>query len=269
MTTAIKDPQYSDCIHENGSTTPTEPVPALQIIRKNQKDLTEQERERFKTAYTALIDEGFMTIHVGHHADMSHQMHGGMSGEIGYQRFLPWHRIYLWILEQELQRVDSSVSIPYWKWTVDQEFPSWLAGFLPSGITRLNGDPINLTRNIGARQIAPHLPSETEINTIMQYDRYFPFASHLEGVPVDPNQRIAAHNQVHAWVGGTMNNLFLSPADPVFWMHHAQVDRLWHLWQQSHPNQHPTLTGARATLDPWPEKETDARHISDLGYTFA
>jgi hypothetical protein len=35
------------------------------------------------------------------------------------------------------------------------------------------------------------------------------------------------HGSVHIWVGGTMSDAAVSPADPVFWLHHANLDRLW------------------------------------------
>ena len=38
------------------------------------------------------------------------------------------------------------------------------------------------------------------------------------------------HNLVHVWVGGSMEP-GTSPNDPVFFLHHANVDRLWNLWQ--------------------------------------
>jgi tyrosinase len=50
----------------------------------------------------------------------------------------------------------------------------------------------------------------------------------LEGQP---------HNNVHGSVGtpyGFMGD-FMSPVDPVFWLHHANVDRLWWLWQRRNP----------------------------------
>lgn len=28
-----------------------------------------------------------------------------------------------------------------------------------------------------------------------------------------------------------------SPNDPVFWLHHCNIDRLWVKWQQQHPNE--------------------------------
>jgi hypothetical protein len=44
---------------------------------------------------------------------MKHNMHGSM-GPIGVQRFLPWHRVYLFKLEQMLQVFDPEIFIPYW-----------------------------------------------------------------------------------------------------------------------------------------------------------
>ena len=42
------------------------------------------------------------------------------------------------------------------------------------------------------------------------------------------------HNRVHIWVGGDMGP-GTSPNDPVFYLHHCNVDRLWALWQHAHP----------------------------------
>jgi hypothetical protein len=42
------------------------------------------------------------------------------------------------------------------------------------------------------------------------------------------------HNRVHAWVSGSMAP-FSSPNDPVFFLHHCNVDRLWAEWQRANP----------------------------------
>jgi tyrosinase len=42
---------------------------------------------------------------------------------------------------------------------------------------------------------------------------------------------VQLHNRVHVWVGGTMARP-ISPADPVFFLHHCFVDKLWVEWQQ-------------------------------------
>jgi tyrosinase len=52
------------------------------------------------------------------------------------------------------------------------------------------------------------------------------------------------HNRVHLWVsGGTppeyndAGSMFwsTSPNDPVFFLHHCNIDRLWAIWQKSNP----------------------------------
>ncbi|HEY8583914.1 MAG TPA: tyrosinase family protein, partial [Capillimicrobium sp.] len=52
-----------------------------------------------------------------------------------------------------------------------------------------------------------------------------------------------SHNTVHVWVGGewgddgeSMGTMALgtSPNDPVFWLHHANIDRVWSSWSASH-----------------------------------
>lgn len=255
-TKQYRSERYSDHIELPVPPVPVPPVPTL-VDRKNQADMTTDEQERFKSAVTGLIGNGFFSFHVGHHANMSHRMHGSMAGAIGFQRFLPWHRAYLSRLEEQLRLVDDQVFIPYWKWSVNQQFPGWLASFLPTGVTRLDGSPIAVTRNPGAA--GRQLPNETAVNEVMQRSTFNEFTPRLEGI----------HNTVHGWVGGTMNNIRFSPADPVFWLHHTEVDRLWHKWQQTHPGEHPTLSGPDAVLDPWPETEADVRRIEDLAYRYA
>lgn len=60
----------------------------------------------------------------------------------GCSAFLPWHRKYLRLLEEDLQAVsgDSSIAIPYWDWAKDQaalaagqqpeDLPIWDAGLM-------------------------------------------------------------------------------------------------------------------------------------------
>jgi hypothetical protein len=51
-------------------------------------------------------------------------------------------------------------------------------------------------------------------------------------------------------------------------MHHAEIDRIWSVWQTTHAGQNPPLTGAAAIMDPWAETETDTRDITALGFTY-
>jgi hypothetical protein len=40
----------------------------------------------------------------------------------------------------------------------------------------------------------------------------------------------SGHNLMHGFVGGDMNNLQKAPNDPIFWLHHANIDRMWDCW---------------------------------------
>ena len=70
------------------------------------------------------------------------------------------------------------------------------------------------------------------------------------------------HNAGHRFIGGHMGGDF-SPNDPIFWLHHANVDRLWDAWQL-----HRISTGVSPNhVDTWPQSsETspiDNRHAPE------
>ncbi|MCX5211254.1 tyrosinase family protein [Kitasatospora sp. NBC_00240] len=56
------------------------------------------------------------------------------------------------------------------------------------------------------------------------------FRNLLEGwIPKDPARPVHMHNQVHVWISGDMAP-GTSPNDPVFFLHHCNVDRIWEGW---------------------------------------
>lgn len=254
--------QYSDYIpkeHQEKFEVPEIPeeipVEPILTVRKDADDLTSDEQDRYINGIERLISSGFYSDLVGHHAGM-HRMHGGMSGPIGYQRFLSWHRVYLSRLEEALKQIDNQTFIPYWKWSSHKGIPNWMQSFQPSGVLDRNGNELSITRN---PRNPDSLPTQQQLETIRSSTTFTSFTTVLENGP---------HNFGHGWVGGRMNDILYSPADPLFWLHHAEVDRQWYIWQQSHPNQDPILSGADAVLDPWPDTALDVKHISDLGYSY-
>lgn len=46
---------------------------------------------------------------------------------------------------------------------------------------------------------------------------------------------LGLHGSGHQGVGGDMSDFLSSPGDPVFFLHHSQIDRLWTQWQQLDP----------------------------------
>jgi tyrosinase len=94
--------------------------------------------------------------------------------------------------------------------------------------------------------------------------------------PTDDEYIPKMHNRIHAYVGGTMGPS-TSPNDPVFWLHHCYIDKLWADWQRRHPNEPGYLPdgGARTghnlkdKMAPWNEKAArDVLNIRELGYHY-
>ena len=223
--------------------------------RKDQAALNDIERERFLCAYQTLIGNGTLGQFV--------KIHGEVHYHHGTQRFLPWHRVYLLLLEQQLKSVHPDVSIPYWDWTkaTEQGFPTWLASTTPTVPMPAPMSPVSVTRSPGTSADLATITSSAP--TVMALGDFPTFTGSLEGI----------HNGVHVWVGGTMGFIATAPADPIFWMHHANIDRLWAQWQQGHAGLNPNLPGPPSSasspvMDPWSYTEPDTRSITAMGYDY-
>merc|ERR1711939_863395 len=67
------------------------------------------------------------------------------------------------------------------------------------------------------------------------------FASCFEGGP---------HAYGHNGIGGVMSDVYSSPSDPTFWMHHLFVDHTYRVWQGADPSRLQTLNGNDAQGNP-------------------
>ncbi|KAI8057742.1 hypothetical protein BDF22DRAFT_662196 [Syncephalis plumigaleata] len=204
--------------------------------------------------------------------------------------FFPWHRYYLALYEHELQQSNKDVMLPYWDWSIDSQAPSTSIIFRPDyfGGDGRDGDhcvedgpfaeatiyyprPGCLTRNFQQfRGAIDNFYSPEALQGIITRSRsYNDFRRQIEGAP---------HGAVHSGIGGAMATMY-SPNDPIFFMHHAMVDRLWMRWQRANPRLAHTYNGPSssnsngATLDeiirPW--SGVRARDVFDtraLCYTY-
>ncbi len=255
-------------------------APVAVTVRQDQAKLSASKRTAFRNAVTRLVEEGTYLELTRNHMDMSHTMHGSM-GEVGLYRFLAWHRRYLLEMERELQRVDailrpratSKLGIPYWRW--QDRFPGWLSGFLPAtdpntGLAappRRNASPPSKAK---AADIAIIVNQFSIQNTgLTDENDYTKFTYGIEGWGVRPNgTSLPAHNHGHSWIGGIMNNTRTSPTDPMFWLHHAEIDRLWQIWRQDNSAPVPRLEGSDRIMDPWQESYDELLNITALGYAY-
>ena len=136
--------------------------------------------------------------------------------------FLPWHRAYLYFFERICRKLSGlrTFALPYWDWT---EFPQ-----IPASFWGDDNPLFDRTRRINQTNTAllEFIGAET-LKNVLDSDDFETFGSHrrrgtgeLEGTP---------HNYIHRFVGGNMVT-GLSPLDPIFWCHHANVDRIWAQW---------------------------------------
>ncbi|MGW0884245.1 tyrosinase family protein [Streptomyces sp. NPDC002671] len=235
----------------------------VEKVRKSEKDLTDAERSRLIDAFNAINQSGELGKFVAIHADMHHHQHSmpgmGMPGmpDLGAQRFLPWHRVFLDRVESSLRRIHGDVTIPYWDWTADQQVPQWMTDVLPTVVVPgPMGRIIRVKRSPGDQQALQHITSR--IDHVMQAGTFNTFVEGLESV----------HDDIHVWVGATMGDIATAAADPLFYMHHANVDRLWWAWHPTHQNENPMLSGDDAVMDPWRVTEPTTRNIANFHYSY-
>lgn len=197
--------------------------------------------------------------------------------------FLPWHRYYLYRFERQLQRRMPGVTIPYWDWTQDADdpfnSPIWDAEFMGGNgdpednnlvktgpfatdqwITiNLDGSPKSgLQRQFGQR--TQRLPTQTDVQIAIEETPYDQQPWNIDsspshrnrlegnlspGGPIQPDGTFVfeLHAEVHRWIGGDMVSGPNSPNDPVFFLHHCNVDRLWAIWQEKNPSEEYQPTG--------------------------
>ncbi|KAL6703677.1 hypothetical protein ACN47E_009451 [Coniothyrium glycines] len=71
------------------------------------------------------------------------------------------------------------------------------------------------------------------VEEVLAQPDYPTYASVSEGVPI--NSELSVHTNGHFGVGGVLGTIAgtaNSPGDPLFYLHHANMDRLYWLWQQ-------------------------------------
>lgn len=235
--------------------------------RRNAATLSATDKEKLMNAIITLkktvkpghatnVYDEFVAIHYG---VISRSGAASGDGAHGGPAFFAWHREFILRFEKALQEVDPDVTLPYWKWesgvpsdTVDVFTVDFLgtiglqtSGYLSETPTAQNPDGwrvdsqldqgnhgTTLRRN---NSINPSTLPASAANNSLNENNFHGFRSALE----------SPHGTVHIRVGGHMTQM-TSPNDPIFFLHHANIDRLWAKWQLTHPeadNYNPNNTG--------------------------
>jgi hypothetical protein len=211
-----------------------------------------------RTATSANTDPTCLTFQANVHATEMGEMNGCQMGENNplwdqCQHasffFLAWHRMYLYYFEKILRGSsgDPNLAIPYWNYELpsEQALPS---PFLSPAIDCLGDpsahpgcNPLYLTgRSMNGGQ---DLPIGAADDSAAMMDAVFEtsFGENFGGglpspqVPCHFDGYTGAleaqpHNVIHCDVGGDMCDPGTAARDPIFWLHHSEIDHLWKVW---------------------------------------
>jgi len=179
----------------------------------------------------------------------------------GNLNFLPWHRMMLYFYERTVRKyVGQDYSLPYWDYYEEKAangqglaLPKLVRGKQAGTLYDQFRTP-GLNTNISAID-----PDNASAAQAFKWDNFKDFSNQLQSQP---------HGVMHCAVGKNcvlpdMGFVPIAGLDPVFYMHHANIDRLWQCWLNKKANGQPiTLEWAKKNLG-MPDSWYDTR------YTFA
>lgn len=227
------------------------------------------------------VSEGFAAV-AGIADERGFSFHAGIHGlplprycTHGSRIFLPWHRAYLYLFELALQDQVPDTFLPWWDWSSPESHTTGipelytietLAGGspnplhhqpIPPGIANGAEQPELTTRD---PQDPGQLPTREDVQSVLDAGDFRDFNNRLENL----------HNWIHGWVGGTMSDINYAAYDPLFWGHHAMVDRIWRLWQLRHTGIGSVDVDLLDTpLPPFPMTVRMTLDVASLGYEYA
>lgn len=188
-------------------------------------------------------------------AFIHHQFCSGLKGMKSVHAtgiFLPWHRAYLVYFEEMCRQILKELSLPdyddfalpYWNWAehpLPDVFWDEAKNYWDEDLNSIQGpDFWNLQDDVrkdwqrkNIRKIVCREVNQTVVDTLLQFDFNVLFGLDLFGRYTPGQLETTVHNTIHQFIGG---NMFYPPTaalDPIFWLHHANVDRLWEIWMKN------------------------------------
>lgn len=132
--------------------------------------------------------------------------------------FLAWHRMYTYFFERILRAKSgrAELTLPYWDYQTNPVLH-------PAYRDKALGNPLYDASRSAAINNGGALPASimTAFENSLSIIPYYTFQSNMNGGP---------HGSVHTSVGGNMAVVSTAAKDPVFWLHHSNIDRLWEEW---------------------------------------
>jgi tyrosinase len=166
--------------------------------------------------------------------------------------FLPWHRGYLCAFEAIVaakvkELTGDEWALPYWNY-LNSDDPNarrvpdaFLADTLPDG----TANPLKkYPRRPELTVLRPgpghtfSLAAVAEDDFLVGKDGSIGFGGGIAGDFIQfagwaGDLESNPHNTVHGLIGGFMGNALLAGLDPIFWLHHCNIDRIWEAWMNT------------------------------------
>ena len=171
-------------------------------------------------------------------------------GVKNFPTFLIWHRFYVRCLEAMLGAAlkDSSFRLPYWDWHADPSLPEVFRNpFVDNQLVERN--PLFHDRR------RPEINCGVAVWTPWGYTDF-------HAATFDKFQETllnSEHRSIHDGCGGDMSEKFTAAHDPIFLLHHANVDRLLMVWRNQDMKSHVSPPD----FDRW--KKLNYRFVSPQG----
>ncbi|HEY1946426.1 MAG TPA: tyrosinase family protein [Bryobacteraceae bacterium] len=190
--------------------------------------------------------------------------------------FLPWHRCFVHFHERILIAVAKAKSVsgaenfrlPYWDWDAAPKIPE---------VYLTQGSPLYMAREqdpIIDYYTTPGMLGAMLSPTQFQGSTGFGGDAQSRGVA----SSAPPHSKIHKIVSDVMNDPDTAASDPLFYIHHANVDRLWEIWarhQGQKASDYPAELLAKTYTFPGGQSRAaftyrvqDILDTSSLGYTY-
>jgi tyrosinase len=181
--------------------------------------------------------------------------------------FLPWHRFFVYYFEEIIRKVlnDDAFTLPYWNYLTSSANdriapPEFRDASNPLFVQNRNswvnaGQPIDSAPGM--------IPLNNDCFRETLYSRFCP--------AIDNNP----HGATHVDTGTTTNmgDVPTAAQDPIFWIHHCEIDRLWESWNRIAGRNNPvwpnrSFVYAGAAGNSVIRQCKDADRVALLGYQY-
>ena len=156
--------------------------------------------------------------------------------------FLPWHRAYLYFYERLIQTLSGvpDFRLAVWDWENSGTIP---AAYDDSSLFPQFDSACTYSRGVKAVNVpAVSLPGWLQtVNSIAFMGSLYSGGAAVTG----------PHENVHLSGGGLMRDLSVAAYDPLFFAHHANIDRFWDYWYQRYKDEPGFFDGQEYPSAPW------------------